>query len=31
MECIYCKYSQFALKESSKVGSLQQEALLQQA
>jgi hypothetical protein len=23
-ECIYCKYSQFALKESAKVGLLQQ-------
>lgn len=23
-ECIYCKYSQFALKESAKVGMLQQ-------
>ena len=27
-ECIYCKYSQFALKESNKVGLLQQQALL---
>lgn len=26
-ECIYCKYSQFALKESAKVGLLQQQAL----
>lgn len=25
-ECIYCKYSQFALKESAKVGLLQQQA-----
>lgn len=24
IECIYCKYSQFALKESAKVGILQQ-------
>lgn len=23
-ECIYCKYSQFALKESNKVGLIQQ-------
>lgn len=31
-ECIYCKYSQFALKESNKVGLLhQQQALQQQA
>ncbi len=26
VECIYCKYSQFALKESAKVGLLQQQA-----
>lgn len=25
IECIYCKYSQFALKESAKVGLLQQQ------
>jgi len=30
LECIYCKYSQFALKESAKVGLLQQQALQQQ-
>lgn len=24
LDCIYCKYSQFALKESAKVGLLQQ-------
>ena len=27
-ECIYCKYSQFALKESNKVGLLQQQQQL---
>ena len=27
-ECIYCKYSQFALKESNKVGIQQQQQLL---